>query len=508
VTSPDFDHRAQARVGTTLNGKYRIDSVLGIGGMAVVYAATHRNQKRFAVKMLHRELSLEGDIHARFLREGYAANTVNHPGAVAVLDDDVAEDGAAFLVMELLEGQTVDGLSERCEGRLPLHAALGIAYQTLDVLEAAHKSAIVHRDIKPANLFLMRDGRVKVLDFGIARLRDATASHLATRTGAMLGTPAFMAPEQALGEVSEVGPQTDVWAVGATLFTLISGALVHEATNPSQLLVRAATMPPRSLSAVAPDTPAPVVDLVAQALAFDRAARWPTAAAMREAIERVHQELFGEGPRPERLGALFGTPSAPPGPPRDSKGPPPRDSQGPPVRASHRPATMTAAPPMPAASARPAAPPIATTTAKPVSAGAAGDRVPTAASQRGPWGWMVAAGIFVAAGGGAMAFHFVAPPRGDPPPSARDEALPHGADPARPSATTPVAPSTDSSSRDPSAGNAADADAGAALSVAVLPPKAPAIPAHPVNTVRLPAPPPAATVAPTVDRNPLRMPLQ
>ena len=265
----DFDQRAQARVGTTLHGKYRIESVLGIGGMAVVYAATHRNQKRFAVKVLHRELSLEADIRARFLREGYAANTVDHPGAVAVLDDDVAEDGAAFLVMELLEGQSVDALWSRRGQRLPLWAALGIAHQTLDVLEAGHRSAIVHRDIKPANLFLVRDGRVKVLDFGIARLRDATASHLATRTGAMLGTPAFMAPEQALGEVKEVGPQTDVWAVGATLFTLISGALVHEANNPSQLLVRAATVPARSLSTVAPDAPEPVVRLVAQALAFE-----------------------------------------------------------------------------------------------------------------------------------------------------------------------------------------------------------------------------------------------
>ena len=105
--------RAQERVGSVLREKYRLDRVLGIGGMAVVYAATHRNQKQFAVKMLHPELSLRRDIRTRFLREGYAANSFKHAGAVAVLDDDVAEDGAAFLVMEMLEGSGVEEMWER-----------------------------------------------------------------------------------------------------------------------------------------------------------------------------------------------------------------------------------------------------------------------------------------------------------------------------------------------------------------------------------------------------------
>src|SRR5580700_3347270 len=104
----EVHERSSARLGTTLRGKYRLERVLGIGGMAVVYAATHRNQKQFAVKMLHAELSIREGIRARFLREGYAANSVKHPGAVAVMDDDVAEDGAAFLVMEMLEGSSVE----------------------------------------------------------------------------------------------------------------------------------------------------------------------------------------------------------------------------------------------------------------------------------------------------------------------------------------------------------------------------------------------------------------
>src|SRR5450631_3091958 len=134
--------------------------------MAVVYRATHRNRAEFAIKMLHGELSMREDIRARFLREGYAANSVKHPGAVRVVDDDVAEDGAAFLVMDLLEGATVEELWERADRHLPVPVAAAIVHQLLDVLTAAHEAGIVHRDIKPANLFVTTDGTVKVLDFG------------------------------------------------------------------------------------------------------------------------------------------------------------------------------------------------------------------------------------------------------------------------------------------------------------------------------------------------------
>ncbi len=180
----DLAMRAQARVGSTLHGKYRIDSVLGIGGMGVVYAATHRNTKRFAVKMLHAELSHNADIRTRFLREGYAANSVGHPGTVSVLDDDVAEDGAAFLVMELLDGAGVEDLCEKYRGRLPVRASVVIVEQLLDVLASAHVRGIVHRDIKPANIFLTRDGTLKVLDFGMRRrcIRCSPASSFTKET--------------------------------------------------------------------------------------------------------------------------------------------------------------------------------------------------------------------------------------------------------------------------------------------------------------------------------------
>ncbi len=274
--------------------------------MAVVYAATHRNQKQVAIKMLHAELSLREDVRQRFLREGYAANSVKHAGALAVLDDDSAEDGSAFLVMELLEGAPVDELWERWDHRFPLEQVLAIGDRLLEVLAAAHERGIVHRDIKPANLFVTREGSLKVLDFGIARVRDAAASSAnATGTGMLLGTPAFMSPEQAFAKASEIDEQTDLWAVGATLFTLASGRTVHEGETASEIVIHTATKPARSLGTVAPDLPPRAVSVIDRALAFAKSDRWASAAAMRRAVTDTHAALFGRSVAPEALAVLL-----------------------------------------------------------------------------------------------------------------------------------------------------------------------------------------------------------
>ncbi len=290
------------RVGSTLKGKYKIDRVLGIGGMAVVYAATHRNQAEFAVKMLHPELSVHADVCSRFLREGYAANSVKHPGVVMVVDDDTAEDGAAFLVMELLRGDGVESIWEKSGMRVAPKVAAAIVDQLLDVLSAAHEKGIIHRDIKPANLFLTHDGTVKVLDFGIARARDALASNGGnhTGTGMLLGTPAFMAPEQALAKTKDIDQQTDVWAAGATLFSLISGTFVHTGENAPQLLVNAATKPARSLASVA-YAPPEIVDVVAGSLAFEKADRFQSARIMQIALRDACVRAFGAAPSKDWL---------------------------------------------------------------------------------------------------------------------------------------------------------------------------------------------------------------
>lgn len=275
---------AEARVGRVLRGKYRIERVLGVGGMAFVYQAVHRNGRRVALKMLHPELSVRPDLRKRFLLEGQAANAVNHPGVVAVIDDDVADDGSAFIVMELLEGASVEDIWREAGGRLDVFDVLEIARQLCDVLQSAHAVGVIHRDIKPANVFIDSKGELKVLDFGLARLRDAARGIGQTSSGAVMGTPAFLPPEQAAGRTREIDGQTDLWAVGATMFTLLSGRTVHEGQSAQHLVILSATTPPRSLATVVPDAPEGVVALVDRALAFEKAARWPNAREMHRAI--------------------------------------------------------------------------------------------------------------------------------------------------------------------------------------------------------------------------------
>ncbi len=282
--------RASRRLGTTLRGKYRLDRVLGVGGTAAVYAATNVTVGReCAVKVLHAELALVPELSARFLKEGRATNAIKHPGVVDVLDGDVDEEGTAFFVLELLEGQPVDVALRRNGGVASVRSVLRLGYLVCEVLEAAHAKGVIHRDIKPGNLFVTRAGRLKVLDFGIARVRTGQ-SGTGTETGLALGTPAFMSPEQSAGK--GIGASTDLWSVGATLFTLLSGENVHRAESPQALVIASATEPARSLATVAPETPAAVVALVDRALRSNPAERWPSAQAMADECARVFRETF------------------------------------------------------------------------------------------------------------------------------------------------------------------------------------------------------------------------
>jgi len=276
-----LNERLQARVGTTINAKYRLDALLGVGGMAAVYAATHRNGDRVALKVLHSELSRMESVRARFLREGYVANKIGHAGVVRVIDDDAAPDGCVYLVMELLEGQTLEHRRLGAGGRLPLPEAVSIVGHVLDVLVAAHAQRIVHRDIKPDNVFLTSRGVVKLMDFGIARLLDGAQ---ATASGALMGTPAFMPPEQANGRNKDIDARSDVWSAGALLFVLLTGHEVHHARTTSEQMIYAATQPARSIATLLPELEAELVQVVDVALAFDMHGRWQTAGAMGNAL--------------------------------------------------------------------------------------------------------------------------------------------------------------------------------------------------------------------------------
>jgi serine/threonine protein kinase len=286
-------HRAQARLGLTLREKWRLDVLLGVGGAAAVYAATHRNGSRVAVKILHPEMSTNTFVRERFLWEGYVANAVGHEGVVKVIDDDMAEDGSLFLVTELLDGETLEQRRVRLGGRLPQDQVLLAADQLLDVLAVAHAKGVVHSDLKPENVFLTGAGQVKVLDFGIARLSQLSTRASFTQTGAVVGTPGYMPPEQVHGLSDGVDARSDLWSCGAMMFFLLSGRCVHEGRNVNEQLVNAMTHSAPPLVSVAPDVGVAVARVVDRALEFSKEMRWPDAGRMQEAVRNAYIALYG-----------------------------------------------------------------------------------------------------------------------------------------------------------------------------------------------------------------------
>lgn len=277
---------AATRVGRTLRSKWRLDTLIEVGGMGAVYAATHPDGTRGAVKVAHPNASLVPEVACTFLREG-------HPNAVRVLDDDVDGDGNMCLVMELLEGETLEEWAEAEGGKLAPDQVLLAVDQLLDGLAAIHEAGIVHRDIKPANVFLTTEGRVKILDFGLASVGGPTASWSAGFARKVMGTPEFMSPEQARGRMDLVDARSDLWSVGATAFTLLSGEHLHTEQGLFELLVATFERPARSLATVLPGAHRALVDLVDRALQLKRADRWPHARGMQAALREAFLGVRG-----------------------------------------------------------------------------------------------------------------------------------------------------------------------------------------------------------------------
>jgi serine/threonine-protein kinase len=277
--------RARQRIGATLRrGKYVLERLLGVGAMGAVYEATHRNGMRVAIKILHAEIARVEEVRQRFLREGYIANMVQHEALVRVLDDDIDDDGATFLVMDLLDGQTLANEWTSSGRVLSTARVVEIARQMLAVLDAIHAAGIVHRDVKPENVFVTRAGPLKLLDLGIARLM--MESRL-TASGQIMGTPEFMAPEQGTGQIRAIGPRTDLYSLGAMMFTLLTGRPVHEARTPMEAMVFGATRAARPLRDVWPAAPPLLANAIDVALSFEPDRRWTSAAQMRTAIDNA-----------------------------------------------------------------------------------------------------------------------------------------------------------------------------------------------------------------------------
>ena len=332
---PDELELAKARVGGLLNDKWTLERLLGVGGMAAVYEARHRNGARAAIKILHAGLGSQPNLRERFVHEGYAANRVEHPDVVKVLDDDVVsggvDDGAPFLVMELLEGRSLEA---RVADGPPLTELelLQLIDDVLAVLESAHARGIIHRDLKPENLFLVDAPdatrlQVKVLDFGIARTVESKGM---TVHGVPMGTPAFMAPEQASGRVDDIDGRTDLFALGATMFTVLAGRQVHEGDDPLDSMYRMAKEQAPPLCEVAPWVSEGCGRIVDKALQLERANRYDNAGAMRVDV----RALLDAGRSQPVVSATAPTLAAPPASSfSPSPAPPPAVSPAPPPAA-------------------------------------------------------------------------------------------------------------------------------------------------------------------------------
>jgi serine/threonine-protein kinase len=283
--APEADG-AEARIGLVVDDKYTIVRLLGKGGMGAVYEARHaRLARRFAIKFLLPELSANREVLKRFENEAKAAGGLEHPNLAAVTDVGRAPDGSPYLVMEFLQGEDCAHLLRRA-GPLPVARATNLIVQACRGLAVAHQAGIVHRDLKPENLFVTDAGDgsdlVKVLDFGIAKLR-ASETSLATGSGATFGTAFYMSPEQARG-AADVDQRTDVWSLGVVLYELLGGRKPFDGEQFLYVIQEILNSTPPSLRLNRPDLPAKLIASVERAMSRQLSDRWPTVAAFAEAI--------------------------------------------------------------------------------------------------------------------------------------------------------------------------------------------------------------------------------
>jgi serine/threonine-protein kinase len=277
------------REGDLLAGKYRVEAVLGVGGMGVVVAARHEQlDQRVAIKFVRPEALGNREAVERFVREARATAKLKSEHAAKVLDVGRLETGAPYMVMEFLEGSDLGRvLQER--GPLPVGQAVEWTVQACEAVAEAHAAGIVHRDLKPENLFLARTVggamRIKVLDFGVSKsLSLGSGGGALTHTRAMLGSPMYMSPEQ-MRSSRTVDARSDVWALGVVLFELLSNQRPFEAETLPDLCLSVVAAPPRPLLGIRPELPHGLVDIVNRCLHKDPAARFANAAELALALE-------------------------------------------------------------------------------------------------------------------------------------------------------------------------------------------------------------------------------
>jgi eukaryotic-like serine/threonine-protein kinase len=270
-------------------GNYQALSLLGEGGMGAVYLAEHPGiGRKVAIKVLRPELDHDPQLLVRFLNEARAANAIRHPNIIEVLDSGTTAKGASYLVMELLEGESLSARLRRLS-RLDERGAIEIAMQTAAGLGAAHAKGIIHRDLKPDNLFIIPEEsdasreRVKILDFGIAKLHATSGDSLKTRTGTLMGTPVYMSPEQCLG-TREVDHRSDVYSLGIIIYEMLAGRPPFVSEGFGELLNMHLNEAPQSLAMYAPQLSPTVEFVVMRMLAKKAEDRYQSMADVRAAL--------------------------------------------------------------------------------------------------------------------------------------------------------------------------------------------------------------------------------
>ena len=281
-------------IGTQV-GPYRVIARIGEGGMGAVYEAVDEQiGKRVAIKVLHKEHAKNQQISNRFINEARAINVVEHPGIVTVSSFGQLPDGTAYIVMELLKGETLNARMKAQGGRMQMLDALRLARQIASALAAAHEKGIIHRDLKPDNIMLVADSampggeRTKLLDFGIAKLKQeyqGSGDQVMTRAGVMMGTPLYMAPEQCRN-ASDVDDKADVYSLGVMLYRMLAGKPPFAAPGTGELMAMHIYMQPPPLQAANPALPEPLVALVHRMLAKNRVER-PSMAQVAQELEQL-----------------------------------------------------------------------------------------------------------------------------------------------------------------------------------------------------------------------------
>jgi len=303
----DTESELQALVGTTVAGKYRVDRLIGRGGMGAVFQATNLAiGKRVALKFLDHEAARNREACQRFQREAEAASMAESAHIVQIFDSGVTDAGLPFLVMELLTGEDLRARLRR-EQRLSAPSALRIASQVLRALTRAHEAGIVHRDLKPDNIFLCaRDDDpsfVKIVDFGISKVARVRSADTLTRSGTVLGTAFYMSPEQAQS-FADIDGRTDLFSLGAILFEMLSGHPPHDGRTYEAVLIAICTHDAVDVRTRAPQVPEAVAALVSRALQRERAQRFQSAPEFLAAIAELEGTFTHDGPS-------WVTPSAP-----------------------------------------------------------------------------------------------------------------------------------------------------------------------------------------------------